>query len=339
MTSPQTLSEFLARNGGRKDVRDVITALSKVAADLAIRVARGALEGPLGTVVGEGNSDGDAQKALDMLADEAFATALSQSQVRWFASEERDEAASFNQAGTLAVAIDPLDGSSNIDVNVSIGTIFSIYPAEADAASSFLRPGRDLLASGYFIYGPQTALVVTLGAGSMQFILDPDSGTFLSAGSALDIPRASREFAINASNYRFWPKPVRAYIDDCIAGEEGPREKNFNMRWVASLVAETHRILMRGGIFLYPADSRESYQHGRLRMVYECAPIALLIEQAGGAATDGADRILDIVPDALHARTPFVFGSTEKVARVAAYHDLPDAEVSPLFARRGLFRA
>ena len=315
-----------------------IQALCGVASELAQTIARGPLGGALGEEVGT-NTDGDDQKALDVIADNAFAAALTGTGVRWYASEERDGVAPIDAAGTLALAIDPLDGSSNIDVNVSIGTIFSILPARDGAEESFLRPGRDQIAAGYFIYGPMTALVVTFGHGVLTFVRDPQDGRFRQAGDRLTIPARSSEFAINASNYRHWSKPVRAYIDDCLQGDEGPRAKNFNMRWVASLVAETHRILTRGGIFLYPADARPGYEKGRLRLVYECAPIAMLVEQAGGRATTGQDPLLDQRPAHLHARTPLVFGTPDKVDRVTAYHDLPDQEVSALFGTRGLFRA
>ncbi|SDL81793.1 class 1 fructose-bisphosphatase [Paracoccus chinensis] len=322
--------------GTGAEVAQVVRRIARVARDLSKRIARGPLEGH-GATRGE-NSDGDTQKALDLIADEAFAAALTDSPVRWYASEEREEVAALNSAGALALAIDPLDGSSNIDTNVSIGTIFSILPAEEDPLTSVLRPGTDQLAAGYVIYGPQTALVLTLGKGTSVHVLDPETGRFEQVAAQLEIPAASSEFAINVSNYRHWGAPVRAYIDDCLAGDTGPRAKNFNMRWIASLVAETHRIVSRGGIFLYPADARRGYERGRLRHVYECAPIALLIEQAGGAATDGCDRILDRVPQSLHERTPFVFGTADKVHRVAAYHDLPHEEVAALFGRRGLFR-
>jgi fructose-1,6-bisphosphatase I len=315
----------------------VTDALCRVAAELSRVISRGPLGGRLGESVGA-NTDGDDQKALDVMADEAFFGALEGTGVRWYASEEREEVIELDGDGSLALAIDPLDGSSNIDVNVSIGTIFGISRAADDGQASFLRPGSNLIASGYFIYGPHTALVMTCGQGVLQFVLDRKTGAFRQTETAPTIPERASEFAINASNFRHWSKPIRAYIDDCLAGAEGPRAKNFNMRWIASLVAESHRIMCRGGIFLYPADKRAGYEHGRLRMVYECAPIAYLVEQAGGKATNGTDRILDLTPDSLHARTPFVFGTAEKVDRVCAYHDLPDHEVSALFGDRGLFR-
>ena len=314
-----------------------MAALCTVAADLSRTIARGVLAGSLAHEVGS-NTDGDNQKALDVIADEAFAGALVGTGVRWFASEERDAAEIIDADGKIGLATDPLDGSSNIDCNVSIGTIFSFVDALQGGEETFLRPGTCQLGAGYVIYGPQTALIVTFGNGVLHYILDPDSGRFELVNDAVMIPDRSTEFAINASNYRHWSKPIRAYIDDCLAGDTGPRAKNFNMRWVASLVAETHRILMRGGIFLYPADQRTGYEQGRLRLLYECAPIAMLVEQAGGRATDGADPILTRAPAHLHARTPFVFGSPEKVDRVTAYHDLPDQEVSALFGARGLFR-
>ncbi|SFJ22402.1 class 1 fructose-bisphosphatase [Celeribacter neptunius] len=323
-------------------LRPALIALCDVGAQLSRIIALGplgdALGGKLGAEVGS-NTDGDTQKALDVMADELFAEALKGTGVRWYASEEQDEVVEIDTQGTLALAIDPLDGSSNIDVNVSIGTIFGIQPALDQGEETFLRDGTHLLASGYFIYGPQTILVATFGDGVRHFILNRDSGMFEEAPKPPSIPSTASEFAINASNYRHWASPVRAYIDDCIAGVEGPRGRNFNMRWVASLVAETHRIMSRGGIFLYPSDSRDGYQNGRLRLVYECAPIAFLVEQAGGKATTGTKRILSCVPDQLHTRVPFVFGTSDKVERVATYHDLPQNEVSALFGNRGLFRA
>ncbi|MBR9844128.1 MAG: class 1 fructose-bisphosphatase [Rhodobacteraceae bacterium] len=319
-------------------LRPVMEAICGVSVDVARIIARGPLGEALGAQVGAANADGDDQKALDVIADEMFAAALMKTSTRFWASEERDEVIELNPEGKYVVAMDPLDGSSNIDVNVSIGSIFSIYDAKETGEASVLRPASEQIGGGYVIYGPQTGLVVTFGDGTQHYILDPDSKRFELAEERMSIPTQSSEFAINASNYRHWTKPVRAFIDDCIAGSEGPRGRNFNMRWVASLVAETHRIITRGGVFLYPSDGRDGYQHGRLRMLYECAPIAFVVEQAGGRATDGCDPIMGKGAEHLHQRTPFVFGSAEKVARVATYHDLPEDEVSALFGRRGLFR-
>jgi fructose-1,6-bisphosphatase I len=316
----------------------VVARLAGVMVSIAGRIARGSIDEDLGGAKGT-NSDGDSQKALDVIADEAFMAALAGSAVRYYASEEQDTVCELNTKGGLALAIDPLDGSSNIDVNVSIGTIFGIYAAAATAEGSFLRPGNDLLAAGYAIYGPQCCLMISFGNGVRKYVLDPAIGCFVMVNAQVQVPDQSNEFSINASNYRHWPAPVRAFVDDCVAGVDGPRGKNFNMRWIASLVAETHRILTRGGIFLYPSDGRKGYERGRLRMVYECAPIAFLITQAGGQATDGSAPILSATPQHLHDRTPMIFGSAPKVARVTAYYDLPDHEISALFGKRGLFRS
>ena len=321
--------------GAAPELTDALARLAGFAAALAGRIARG---GALGADAGQ-NTDGDTQKALDIIADDMAREAMAGSAVRFFASEEQAEVVELNPAGTLALVIDPLDGSSNIDTNVSIGTIFGLYRAEATGRASVLRPANALVASGYAIFGPQCWLMLRLGAGeTWKYLLDPDAGRFRRIGPAGPIPADSPEYAINASNYRHWPAPIRAYVDDRVAGAEGPTGRDFNMRWIASLVAETHRILTRGGIFLYPGDKRKGYENGRLRLVYECGPIAHLVEGAGGRATDGINPILDKQPADLHARTPFVFGSAAKVARVTTYHDLPETETTALFGRRGLFR-
>ncbi len=316
----------------------VMLALCDVSEKLAQTIADGPLAGDLAAAVGT-NLGGDGQKALDLIADDAYAAALAGTQVRWYASEEQDEVVELNKKGSLALAIDPLDGSSNIDVNVSIGMIFSIFEAKEDPDKSFLRPAKEQIAGGYFIFGPQCGLVVTFGKGTLQFNMDTRTRQFLLVNNNVRIPDDSTEYAINASNYRHWSSPIRAFIDDCVDGAEGPRAENFNMRWVASLVAETHRILTRGGVFLYPGDRRKGYGKGRLRMVYECAPIAFVIEQAGGKATDAIDSLMEQQADELHGRTPFVFGSRDKVEKITAYHDLPDNEMSALFKKRGLFRS
>lgn len=317
---------------------DVLDRLSNVSAVLSARIARAGIDETLGDAVGV-NADGDGQKALDVIADAAFVAALQGSDVAFYASEEQDHAQTLNPGGTFALAIDPLDGSSNIDVNVSIGTIFGIFPAGDTADASFLRTGTDLLAAGYFIYGPQTCLMVSWGQGLRKYTLDAKTSCFHLTQTGIEVPPQTSEFSINASNYHHWPIPVRAFIDDLVRGTEGPRGRAFNMRWIASLVAETHRIVSRGGVFLYPSDSRKGYGRGRLRLLYECAPVAYLITQAGGSATDGTDSILTLPITSLHQRTPFVFGSREKVARVATYFDMPHAETSALFGKRGLFRS
>ena len=298
----------------------VMQALCAVGVELAGIIARGPLGQSLGHEVGE-NAGGDGQKALDVLADEMFEAALRQTSVRWYASEEQESVLALNPEGRYALAIDPLDGSSNIDVNVSIGTIFSIFEAKDDAEASFLRPASEQVAGGYIIFGPQCCLAVTFGEGTLMFALDPATGRFVLVNDGMQTPGASKEYAINASNHRHWAPAIRAYIEDCQAGKTGPHGQDSNMRWVASLVAETHRILTRGGIFLYPGDARPGYEKGRLRMVYEVAPIAFLIEQAGGLATDGRTPIMEQAADALHARSPLVFGSPDKVRQVAGYYD------------------
>lgn len=337
-----SLEAFLQENTTPPLAR-VIAALSDAAIAIAATIRLGPLAGQMGANLGEANSDGDSQKALDVLADECFSAALKSAGVRACASEERALPDILNADGALLVAIDPLDGSSNIDTNVSIGTIFSILDAPEEPGASvadFLRPGNEQRAAGFVIYGPQTALVFTIGQGTHIATLDPASQSFILTQPNIAVPEGAREFAINASNYRHWHPPVQAYIDDCIAGADGPRSSNFNMRWIASLVADAFRILVRGGVFLYPADSRKGYERGRLRHVYEASPIALLVEQAGGSATDGVNRILDVAPQSLHGRIPFIFGSKDKVARIRRYHldGESSRDQSPLFGKRGLLR-
>lgn len=321
-----------------ENLRPLMQSIAEASISLARLISRNGIEHKLGADADSANAGGDSQKALDVWADELFAKAARAGGVRHYASEEQDHAVTLDEGGAWALAIDPLDGSSNIDTNVSIGTIFAIFPAAETGDASFLRPMTEQVGAGYVIYGPQTALVVTLGQGVQRYALDLDLGAFVLVDPQVSIPQESNEFAVNASNYRHWPKPIRAYVDDCVAGVDGPRGKNFNMRWIASLVAEAHRIFVRGGVFLYPADDRKGYERGRLRLLYECAPIAMLCAQAGGGATDGTDPILSMRCETLHQRTPFIFGTRAKVARIAAYHDMPEIE-SALFGRRGLFRS
>jgi fructose-1,6-bisphosphatase I len=318
-------------------LRPLMNELARAAVALSRLISRNGLDGALGAAAGT-NTDGDTQKALDMIADDLFLAAARKGGVRHFASEEQDEVVVLHPSGTWALAIDPLDGSSNIDTNVSVGTIFAVYDAAPDPEASFLRPVSEQIGAGYVIYGPQTAMLSTFGQGVQRHVLDAEAGQFILTDAQVMIPTDSSEFAINASNYRHWPLPIRSWVDDAVAGVEGPRGKNFNMRWIASLVAEVHRIMTRGGIFLYPRDDRKGYENGRLRLLYECGPIAMLVAQAGGAATDGTDPILQQQTQRLHQRTPFIFGSLGKVARVTAYHDMPETEAA-LFGKRGLFRS
>lgn len=301
------------------NLRPVIEAMCATGAQLSRVIARGPLAGKLGAGVGE-NSDGDQQKALDVMADEMFEAALRGTGVKYYASEEQEDVLTLDEGGTFALATDPLDGSSNIDVNVTIGTIFSIFPVADSATASFLRPARDQICAGYIAYGPQTLLAVTFGAGTVLFVLDPETGRFELAEEKMDLPVAAKEFSINASNRRHWGQAVLAYVEENERGKDGPKGKDMNFRWVGSLVAETHRILTRGGTFLYPSDSRKGYENGRLRMVYEVGPMAFLVEQAGGKATDGVTPIMDLTAEQLHERRPFVFGSAEEVDRIAVLH-------------------
>jgi fructose-1,6-bisphosphatase I len=347
--SGQSLLAFL-RSGSftqkphSEAVSATIGALAKAALEVRKLTTQGALNVGFAASRGSANTDGDIQKDLDVVADGIFLQAIREVPVALYGSEENTGAILIDPAKPLALAIDPLDGSSNIETNVSIGTIFSILPVSGDPKSnseqSFLQPGTAQLAAGFFIYGPQLALVLTVGTGTRIFIHSSKYGDFIEAYDCVSVPNNASEFAINVSNYRHWEEPIRLYVDDCFAGSEGPREKDFNMRWIASLVADCYRILIRGGVFLYPADKRKGYGSGRIRLVYEANPIAFLVEQADGAATDSVNRILDIQPASLHQRIPLVFGSKSKVERIARYHVDPEmiSERSPLFGNRGLFR-
>jgi fructose-1,6-bisphosphatase I len=327
----------------RQAVAGTVGALATACKDIAALVAAGPLEGQLSRLQSAG-SGGDFQTELDILANTHLVDALRNVPVAAVASEELDVPVELAPGAPVIVALDPLDGSSNIDTNVSIGTIFSLLPSPPRSGAepaAFLRPGREQVAAGYVLYGPQTSLVLTVGAGTDLFTLDRARGEFVLTKPQVQVPPVSNEFAINASNVRHWSEPVRQWFDDCLAGCEGPRGRNFNMRWIASMVAEAHRILARGGVYAYPGDAREGYRSGRLRLVYEANPIAFLMEQAGGAASTGRERILDRVPRMLHERVPLIFGSHDEVARLDRHHvdPLPNGEQSPLFGRRGLFRA
>jgi fructose-1,6-bisphosphatase I len=342
VTLTEHLDQWTARGSPgapRTEIAAVVQAIAGAAVTLAERIALGPLRPGFAEVVGS-NADGDAQAALDVEADRLFMAALRTAPVAVVGSEEHEAAQVLDEAAPLVVVIDPLDGSSNIETNLSVGTIFGILPMTGLGPDAVvLQAGRRLLAAGMVVYGPQTTLTLTLGEGTLLFTLDRRDGVFVCTASRVAIPAARPEFAINASNYRHWDGAIRAYIDDCIAGVTGPRGRNFNTRWLASLVAEASRILNRGGVFLYPADRRPGYERGRLRLIYEANPIAMLMEEAGGAATDGVRRIRDLVPQELHERTPLVFGSADKVERVARYYAGPPStsERSPLFGQRGLF--
>ena len=258
-------------------------------------------------------------------------------------TEERESPTWLNAEGRFLVALDPIEAASNIDIDMSVGSIFSILDARGPGMlglADCLQPGHRQRAAGIIIYGPHTSLVFSVGAGTHVATLDPATGVFRMTSLHLRIPEASRHSRSTPSNARHWPGPVRAYVEDCLMGETGPRAKNFNMRWVASLAADAYRVLRRGGSYLFPDDARPGYAQGRLRLLFEANPVAMLIEQAGGLAIDGVNRILDIPPKALEARTPLIFGSTDKVECIRSYYveGFRSAARAPLFGKRGLLR-
>ena len=327
---PITLTQYLIeqqRLGGHvtAELRLLIQTVAQACIAIGHAVNRGALAGVLGGA-GSDNVQGEAQKKLDVISNDILIEANEWGgHLAAMVSEEMEHPhlmPAGYPTGPYLLLVDPLDGSSNIDVNVSIGTIFSVLPCPAAGApvteASFLQPGSNQVAAGFAVYGPSTMLVLTVGNGTVSFTLDRDMGTFVLTAPAVNISEDTGEFAINMSNQRHWTAPIRRYIDDCLAGKTGSRGKDFNMRWVASMVADVYRIISRGGIFMYPADQR--YTEGRLRLMYEANPMAMVIEQAGGAATDGVRRILDIEPSALHQRIGVVLGSKNEVAQVAQYH-------------------
>ena len=334
-------SDEPAPDARRAAVAEVVEAVADAAKKLSRIIAAGPLAGITG-VQGGTNPDGDAQKDIDIAADRLMRDALRVSPVAAVLSEEAELPEVFNEAALLCVAIDPLDGSANLENNISVGTIFSIRPKARDVISSFFEPGTAQCAAGFFIYGPQTSLVLAVDGRVDLFILDPASNQFVLVNRGVRIPPDTPEFAINASNRRHWSSAVRTYIDECVAGTNGERGRDFNMRWIGSLVAEAYRILIRGGVFLYPADARPGYREGRLRLVYEAHPIALIMEWAGGAASSGRARILELSTRTPHQRVPLIMGSPRAVRDIDAIHEgvepLFESGDAPLFARRGLFR-
>jgi len=344
MTETQSLGEYLAaldaRPSATPGLSDALMAIAVGSMQLEAVISSPGGAGQA-DIVGE-NTDGDQQKALDVQAHEIFLEVLKGSSIAVIASEEAEKVIDMENGGTLAMAMDPLDGSSNIETNAPIGTIFSILPLDKNNPDgSFFRSGDDVIAAGFVAYGPRTQLYLTVGSGTRIFILDRKIGEFVQFKKNIQISSDTSEFAINMSNIQHWFPPVTQYINDCIEGESGVRGKSFNMRWIASLVADASRIFARGGVFLYPGDNRDGYENGRLRLVYEAVPLAMLIEQAGGSASTGSMRILDIVPSDIHERTPLVFGSNNEVNVVEHLHSSPSSQnnSSPLFGERGLFRA
>jgi fructose-1,6-bisphosphatase I/sedoheptulose-1,7-bisphosphatase len=310
-------------------------------------IGKGALNDVLG-VAGSENTHGEAQQKLDIMANEIFVrTNEWGGQLAGLVSEEMAEPypiPSEFPRGRYLLLFDPLDGSSNIDVNVAVGSIFSVLRCpdgvSEPAPGDFLQPGCEQVCAGYAIYGPSTMLVLSTGHGVNGFTLDREIGEFMLTHPDLRIDESASEFAINASNSRHWEPAVRRYVNECLAGRSGPRGRDFNMRWVASLVAETHRILMRGGVFLYPRDRRDPGKPGRLRLLYEANPIGFIIEQAGGRASTGQAPVLDVVPEHLHQRIAFIFGARAEVERIERYYrDHNEFEIdAPLFGTRGLFK-
>jgi fructose-1,6-bisphosphatase I len=308
-------------------LRLLLEVVARACKGISQAVNKGALGGVLGSASSE-NVQGEIQKKLDIIANEVLIEANEWGgHLAAMASEEMDTiyvVPNRYPKGEYLLLFDPLDGSSNIDVNVSIGTIFSVLKMpEGDRGvdeGDFLQPGRQQVAAGYCVYGPQTTLVLTVGDGVAMFTLDREQGSFVLTQEHMRIPEDTQEFAINMSNMRHWDAPVKRYIDECLAGREGPRGKDFNMRWIASMVTDVHRILTRGGVFMYPWDKREPNKPGKLRLMYEANPMAWLVEQAGGAATNGRQRILDIQPGGLHERVSVVLGSKNEVERVTSYH-------------------
>ncbi|MBC7303636.1 MAG: class 1 fructose-bisphosphatase [Nocardia sp.] len=355
LTDRTTLTQFLIEErrrhpGSSGELNSLILDVALACKAISKRIASGALTGVLGGA-GVVNVQGEQQQKLDVVANDLFLRANEWGgQLAGMVSEELDDPYPIPPdypRGKYLLAFDPLDGSSNIDVNVAVGSIFSILRAPVPGVHAtrqdFLQPGTEQVAAGYAIYGPATQLVLTVGTGVHAFTLDPELGEFFLTGQNLRLSASTSEYAVNSSNRRFWEPAVRRYIDECLAGATGPREKDFNMRWVASLVVETHRILTRGGVFLYPRDSKDPAKEGRLRLLYEANPIAFLIEQAGGLASTGRHRILEVAPTELHQRIAFIFGSRDEVARIVSYHveaaEEPDGQWSPLFGLRGLYRS
>lgn len=346
-----TIEEEHRHSDSTGDFSGLLNAVATAAKIIANQVNKGALVGALGSADAE-NVQGEVQKKLDVISNEVMI-----GETEWtghlaaMASEELEEfhpIPARYRRGKYLLVFDPLDGSSNIDVNISVGTIFSVLrspnPGAEPTVEDFLQPGVEQVCGGFVLYGPSTLLVLTTGNGVDGFTLDRDIGAFILTHPQMRVPEDAEEFAINASNERFWEPPVRRYVQECLEGRTGPRAKDFNMRWIASLVAEAFRILTRGGVFLYPHDSKDPSRPGRLRLMYEANPISFVIEQAGGASSTGRERIMEIVPEGLHQRVPLVFGSRNEVERIERYHHEHVEPFEPvfdtsMFNTRSLFRS
>ena len=358
LTGRWTLTRYLIEERRRfpqasGELNALILDISLACKAIARIVATGQLgstgQAPAGGTL---NVQGEVQKPLDVLSNDIFLRMNEwNGHLAGMASEEMEEPRQIPDTyarGKYLLVFDPLDGSANIDLNVAVGSIFGVMRAPADAAASgrdvveadFLQPGAAQVAAGYALYGPATMLVLSVGNGVAGFTLDPTLGEFVLTHPAMRVPEDTQEFAINTSNSRFWEPPVKRYVDECLAGRTGPRGKDFNMRWIASMVAEAHRILMRGGVFMYPRDTKDPSKPGRLRLLYEANPVGFLMEQAGGRASTGRQPVLGVKPGALHQRIGLVFGSANEVARIERYHHEPEPAdtQAPLFSPRSLFR-
>ena len=319
------LSQFLEQQTGNltPELAQVISTIAATCQTIDQALQKGALAGVLGSAQHE-NVQGVEQKKLDVISNDYLIDALKiHPQVGGLASEELDEFTPAQENGKYLVLFDPLDGSSNIDINMCVGTIFSILPAKnaVTQAEDFMQAGNQQVAAGYVLYGPSTMLALTVGAGTVFFTFDPETQQFLLTSENIQVAANTKEYAINSSNQRHWENPVKRYIEELLAGKTGPREKDFNMRWVACMVGDIHRILCRSGIFMYPYDLKDPKKAGRLRLMYEANPMSMLIEQAGGASTTGRVRILDIEPTDLHQRVPVIIGSKNEVDLVTGYHN------------------
>lgn len=350
----KTLAEYLAEEQRRfpqatGDFTDLLNHVGVACRRISQIVGKGVLAGAHGSAQAT-NVQGETQQKLDVMSNEIFlATCQQGSHLAGMLSEELDDIYQIPAAlprGKYLLSFDPLDGSSNIDVNAPVGSIFSVLRAPKDTAPAtsddFLQPGLSQVAAGYAIYGATTMLMLTVGRGVQGFTLDRETDTFVLTHPDMSIPTDTGEFAINASNQRFWEPPVKRYVAECLEGRSGPREKDFNMRWIASLVAEVHRILIRGGLFMYPKDTKDAAKPGRLRLLYEANPMGMIVEQAGGKASTGRGRMLDVVPTSLHQRVPLILGALNEVERLERYHlehdqGLDVAFESPLFKERSLF--
>ena len=360
LTHRSTLTQFLIEErrrfpGASGDFNALILDVALACKAIARAVALGELGGNSGDFAVQGgaiNVQGETQKKLDVLSNDVFIRRTEWAgNLAGMASEEMEAAYQIPAQyprGKYLLVFDPLDGSSNIDVNVSVGSIFSVLraPKEVEATgrdvveADFLQAGAQQVAAGYALYGPTTMLVLTVGDGVNGFTLDPNLGEFMLTHPRIRVPEDTQEFAINASNSRFWEAPVKRYVDECLAGKPGARGKDFNMRWIASMVAEAHRILMRGGVFMYPRDTKDPSKPGRLRLLYEANPVGLIIEQAGGRASTGEKPMMGVQPTSLHQRIGLVFGSKNEVERIERYHaePVPKTSLDPLFSPRSLFR-